>query len=139
VGKINDRLDHADFAHLSVPELRRLLNQQIGLKSKLVDAHNALSCRIGTYTTNIHNLRARIKSLSAKDEPVEVADHAILRYLERVKGIDLEALRTELDSEVLREVVQRCPTGRHVINGVTYVTRDKTLVTVIYNDEPFEL
>lgn len=130
----NDKLDYRDFGHLDVPELRRLLNRQISLKSRLVDQQNELLCRIGTYTTNIHNLRARIKSLSAKEEPVEIADHAILRYLERVKGIDLEEVRAELDNEVLREVVQRCPTGRHTINGVTYVTRDKKLVTVIYED-----
>lgn len=30
-----------------------------------------------------------------------VSDHAVLRYLERVKGIDIEAVRRELTSPVI--------------------------------------
>lgn len=30
-----------------------------------------------------------------------ISDHAVLRYLERVKGIDIEAVRTEMQSPAL--------------------------------------
>lgn len=30
-----------------------------------------------------------------------VSDHAILRYLERVKGVDIEAIRAELTSPII--------------------------------------
>ncbi|OWK42384.1 hypothetical protein FRUB_04462 [Fimbriiglobus ruber] len=60
----------------------------------------------------------------------------MVRYLQRVRGVDIDAVRTELDSDNLRESVKRCPTGRHYLDGVTYVVQDKTLVTVIYDEEP---
>lgn len=34
-----------------------------------------------------------------------VSDHAILRYLERVKGIDIEAIRAELNSPAVADAV----------------------------------
>jgi hypothetical protein len=31
----------------------------------------------------------------------EISDHAVLRYLERVKGVDIEAIRAEMQSPAL--------------------------------------
>jgi hypothetical protein len=35
-------------------------------------------------------------------KPVRITDHALIRYLERVKGVDVEALRREIAQVVAR-------------------------------------
>lgn len=40
-----------------------------------------------------------------------VSDHAVLRYLERVKGVDIEAIRAELTSPIIATAAgQGCDT-----------------------------
>ncbi len=60
-----------------------------------------------------------------------ISDHAVLRYLERVKGLDIGAVRAEMASPALdRAVTFGCPVliGRH---GERMVIRDGIVVTVI--------
>ncbi len=128
-------ITHQHMVAATPADLRLLLQKQKGLKSKLEDQRSSITAAIGTVTTNIHNIKARIRSVEDA-QPVEITDHAIVRYLQRVRGLDIDAVRAELDTENLRESVKRCPTGRHYLDGVTYVVQDKTLVTVIYDEEP---
>jgi hypothetical protein len=123
------------MAPLSLPELRQLLNKQLGLRQRLRDEEAAIRAELGTVTTNIHNIRERIRLVAPASQPVEITDHAVLRYLQRVSGIDLDFIRGALDTDELREAIKRFPTGRHTIDGVTYVTQKGVLVTVIYDDE----
>lgn len=132
----DDRLTGKDMNGLSLPDLAALLNRQIVEHRKLQESQAETRARLSAVTQNISNLKARISRFSAAQTPVQVTDHAIVRYLERVCGIDLDVVRAALDTPELRECVQRCATGRHTINGITYVTQDKALVTVIYEGEP---
>src|SRR5262245_49463379 len=131
---MTDQVTHQQLIGLTVSELQRHVNKQIGLKAKMADKRAEITAAMGTITTNIHNIRSRIRAVQDA-APVEVTDHAIIRYLQRVQGIDIDAVRNALDCENLRESVKRCPTGRHYLDGVTYVVQDKVLVTVIYDEE----
>ncbi len=115
-----------------------MLNKEIGKHRRLQESQAEGKSRLSTVTQNIGNLKYRIGQASAGQIPVQITDHAIVRYLERVCGIDFDVVRITLDSPEIRESVQRCPSGRHTINGVTFVTQDKALVTVIYDGEPRE-
>lgn len=59
---------------------------------------------------------------------VEVSDHAILRYLERVKGFDIEAMRVEIcdavrtGHQVASERIRGKGKEIYVVNGEGYVT-----------------
>lgn len=53
-----------------------------------------------------------------------VTDHAVLRYLQRVKGIDIEGARLELG-----HVVDKAGAGAAVIDGIRYVLDDITVIT----------
>lgn len=62
---------------------------------------------------------------------VDISDHACLRYLERVKGVDIDALRTEMQTPALAVANEfGAPTliGR---NGERLVIRDGVVVTVL--------
>lgn len=56
-----------------------------------------------------------------------VTDHAVLRYLERVKGVDIDAVRDELGRVVDRAI--ELGAGAAVVDGVKYVLNDRTIVT----------
>lgn len=61
----------------------------------------------------------------------DISDHAVLRFLERVKGIDIAAVRAEMQCPALATAEQfGCPVviGRH---GERMIIRDGIVVTVI--------
>lgn len=54
----------------------------------------------------IEKLRKQIKELESSDNP-RVSEHAILRYFERVKGYDIEAIEKEILSEDVLKMVEK--------------------------------
>jgi hypothetical protein len=67
-------------------------------------------------------------------QPV-VSDHAMIRYLERVYGLDLAMLADEiLDGR--RESIMKCETGKWITSqGVTLIVKGRVVVTVIGPEE----
>lgn len=62
---------------------------------------------------------------------VVISDHALVRFLERVKGIDMEIIRAEMQTPAVEKACEfGCPVviGRH---GERLVIRDGVVVTVI--------
>lgn len=60
---------------------------------------------------------------------IEVSDHAVVRYLERVRGMDVDAIRAEIAEQVRRGTqiaAERIRGGRlkeiYVVNGAGHVT-----------------
>lgn len=62
-----------------------------------------------------------------KKPQAHVTDHAVLRYLERVKGLDIEAARLELGHLVDHAI--EVGAGAAVIDGIRYVLDGPTIIT----------
>ena len=71
---------------------------------------------------------------------IEVTDHAIVRYLERVLGVDLDGVREvivrSLDSQRARRLVEfgggaRCTI---TVDGIVFCLRGQTVTTVLGDD-----
>jgi hypothetical protein len=62
-------------------------------------------------------------------QPVHVTDHAVLRYLERAHGLDVEAIRAHLAGRALTGA--QLGAAAVVVDGIKLVLRDTTVVTVI--------
>lgn len=58
-----------------------------------------------------------------------VPDHAVLRYLERAKGVDIDAVRRHIAGLVLRGV--KANGDAVVVEGVKFVLRGNVVVTVL--------
>lgn len=56
-----------------------------------------------------------------------VTDHAVLRYLERVKGIDVDEIRNELGRVVDKAV--GLGAGAAIIDGIRYILDGQTIIT----------
>lgn len=57
-----------------------------------------------------------------------VSDHAVLRFLERCHGLDVEAIRAEMRHAV--ETGVRFGASAVICDGVKFVLREETVVTV---------
>lgn len=58
-----------------------------------------------------------------------ITDHAVVRYLERVKGIDIDAVRAEITAVVRRGVSYGAQSV--ILDGMRYRLEGQHVVTVI--------
>lgn len=65
----------------------------------------------------------------------KVSDHAIVRYLERVYGLDLDAVRREIMTPE-RETMIRMGAKRIVTDDHVYIIDNGVIVTVLYKKNP---
>lgn len=59
----------------------------------------------------------------------KVSDHAVLRYLERAQGVDVDAARRRIAQKVSRGVALEG--AAVVVDGVKFVLREDRVVTVL--------
>ena len=93
----------------------------------LVDASNLYS-QVGNQTEKLLN---EIKSLSKQE--VIVSEHAVLRYLERVKGIDLNSIKKEILSDYTLKFIEKLK-GNGVFpneKGFSLKVKDNVVITII--------
>lgn len=105
-------------------ELLELLGQAESLE---VQAASELKLR----KTERAVIRERLRKVRRNLQELEVSDHAIVRYLERVTGLDIEACKKEILSKLPHEPV---PINAEVFvtisGGMRYVIRDKLIISV---------
>lgn len=74
----------------------------------------------------------------AKNRPVEISNHAMLRWLERSGVVDMAAMRAALSAALDRAVSasEAIGGGECLIlsNGLVYVIKEHVLVTVVPDD-----
>lgn len=59
-----------------------------------------------------------------------ISDHAVLRYLERAKGVDVEAVRRELGRRVDAACAEHAGMSAAIIDGIRFViSADGVVVT----------
>ena len=77
----------------------------------------------------INNLQEQIKAIS-QSEPV-VSEHALLRYMERVQGMDIEKTKREILTDERIQAIKFMRNGKIALpSGHSIVVRDRTVVTV---------
>jgi len=64
-----------------------------------------------------------------KNRETQITDHALLRYLERMLGFDIEALKRELLTDEVRRAIKAGARRVH-IKGVTFVVSENRIVTI---------
>lgn len=81
---------------------------------------------------SIRDLKLEISKLSQpKEKSARVTEHAILRYLERVKGLNLEEIESEILCEKVLSLVERLGgNGTYPADGFSVVMKDRVIVTI---------
>lgn len=73
-----------------------------------------------------------MKKKTSDIEPY-VTDHALLRYMERVMGIDVERVRKEIMTEE-RKAVIKSGCNSFTSNGFRYVLKNRAIITILKID-----
>lgn len=78
--------------------------------------------------------RRDIKRDWAMNNPnrVEVSDHALVRYLERVCGLDIDALKNEIVTDQLKLCATLSKNGRCMICDNVYAVLYNNMVVTVY-------
>jgi len=89
-------------------------------------------------TRELSSIDAQIRKLkeSTKVRAVIVSEHAILRYLERVRGIDIDQVKKEIAPEHIIQGVRAMGNGEYPVAGShTLKIQDNTVVTILTKEE----
>ena len=116
----------------STRELKELTTQ----RTKTLELIRDLSDQVVTIKNRITNEQSRMKTIDGqiaklKAGPPVVTEHAILRYLERVRGVDIEAIRQEMLDPKIVGFIDTLGSGLipHP-NGYKLVVKKRVIVTV---------
>jgi hypothetical protein len=103
------------------------------------DSRQAVRDLLATESLEALPARAKDKRFQYKHhhdwevDGVKVSDHAVLRYLQHVKGVDVKTIREELLAEGRSKVIKELRTCKVPINGSGFrlVARNGLIVTVL--------
>ena len=108
-----------------VGELLELLSQAESLN---VQAENELKLR----RSEIDLIKAKLKKVRGEQKETHISDHAIVRYLDRVIGMDIDACKKDMLAK-LPEGFTPNPEIEFVsiaVDGLQYVMRDNLIISV---------
>lgn len=105
--------------------LRPLLNNAENLKGRIAEDQRKLN----SVNAEINEIKAAI----AKIEPTEikVSAHAIVRFMERVKGIDLQQIKDEILTERTLGIIRTMGDGKYPIGDYHIQVKNNTIITII--------
>lgn len=92
--------------------------------------YNNLRKQSAKINAEIIKSKQRIEVLKKNNKGVKISDHAILRYLERVKHIDIEAIKKEMLPYDRIDAIVILGDGKFPINKCTAVVKNNTIITI---------
>jgi len=102
-------------------ELKHLSEEDVSIQRKLAKERRRLA-----------TLKKKISSLKQKSAVPIVSEHAILRYIERTMGVDVEHLKQEILTDKVLDQFKVLGSGKYpTTGGCKAVIKDGVVVTVI--------
>lgn len=89
---------------VELKHIQKLLNQAVSSMKCLEEDRRAVEIKIGQQKSIIESLKAKIAAFDRPDKLV-ISEHAILRFLERVYKMDIEAWKKEIVPQSTLETV----------------------------------
>lgn len=77
-------------------KLRELVERQEKGLQQQIDTIKFNKSKIAPLEGELYELNQKLKNKDYDEEVVTISDHAIVRYLERVVGMDIEAIKKEI-------------------------------------------
>jgi predicted nuclease with TOPRIM domain len=116
---------------MSASELKALKTKQSKLRNEITKAGYEASKIEEKKKTLQYELRDIDASINRISAGVEISEHAILRYLERIEGVDIEEVRKKILPPEVREQIQILGSGVFPVAGFKLRARDNVIVTVM--------
>jgi len=118
----------------SATELKRLQSNLVKANEELAHLFSEkakVSNAVNKATQVVNNINKKIKQLTARNKPVVVTEHATLRYIERVIGINLDDIHNIILNDEVKAKVKAFGNGKYEVEGgFSVVVKENTIVTV---------
>lgn len=126
--------DHVELKHLTT----RREQAERRLKA-LREELSSLDQKIRAETREVGNIDAQIANLQTKaknqTKTVLFTEHAILRYLERVKGLDLDQVKKEMVPDLVTQQIRAMGNGEYPVGTHSVKVKDNTVITILTKEE----
>lgn len=113
--------------------LKQLQTRKDGVKAELgaLDKEiNALSQKKKVLSRQLSGINKEIKGLTEKTKDVVISEHAILQYLRRVKGLNIDAIKAEIVPEKAKRIIDTIESAHVPVDGFKLIVKNKVVVTV---------
>ncbi|MDD3466205.1 MAG: hypothetical protein PHE67_03570 [Campylobacterales bacterium] len=120
-------------------ELKKLQTLKSKLEQELSDIKRQ-KLMLGEQTTLVSNQLQRVendikKLVASRGDGLIVSEHAMLRYIERVVGINPEEIKAKIATPSLIGITKTLGSGTYPIDGFKVKVVDGVIVTVLSNDQ----
>ncbi|MBS4461234.1 hypothetical protein JXA27_01455 [Aerococcaceae bacterium zg-B36] len=120
-------------------ELKRLQTLKANAEAELTSLRfeaNAMKKEIELKETNIRSLNQQIEKLTKESKGITVSEHAIIRYLERVLGINSEEIVEKILPERTKQLAMELGNGQYAVNEGEFkvVIRNGVVVSVLTDE-----
>ena len=108
----------------------QLEKEKANFNTLRVEASN-IQRKISISDINIKDLEKRIAECNVKGEPI-VSEHALLRYLERVKGVNIAELTAEILDTNTKKAIEFAGMSKISIKKevATLIVKNRVVITV---------
>lgn len=112
--------------------LKQLESRRVKLEEEL-KAVTAEADRVRKQQTSLRNdLNTIIRKINnLMDSNVVLTEHALLRYLERVQGMNLDEIKSIILDEPTKEQIRILGSGKFPKDGYTLVVKNNTIISIV--------
>lgn len=112
--------------------LKQLESQKIKLEEEL-KVVNAEADRILKHQkdlrSDLNTIIRKINNLLSSD--VVLTEHALLRYLERIQGVDLAEIKNNILDDTTKDQIKVLGSGRFPKDGYTLIVKNNTIISIV--------
>jgi hypothetical protein len=130
-------LNRTELHELAQDHRGKLARAEAGvetIKAEMAKRLEDVVAAVQRHRSSLGEIESEIRRREARDAIVpSISDHALLRYIERVHGVDVEALKVDLLSDKLVLAIKAGATGLKTSEG-TFVIKGASVVTFLGTD-----
>jgi len=119
-----------------IKEIKKKLNDisiELNTEKTIVAQKNSNILKLNAKFSGLNDQMSKLETVN--DKSVTISDHALLRYVERVRKVDVDAIRIELISK-LNPMFQTLGDGTyHIKDNLKIIIRNGNAVTLIDKSE----
>lgn len=123
------------MSELTTATTRKQLETQLKVQKGELDAKKTmLTSLMKEYQQKlraVESLQKKIEKMGGDGPPV-ITDHAMLRYMERVMGLDVEGLRAKLITPAIQKMIDTLGgNGQYPGDGYVLVMKNNAVTTIL--------
>jgi len=113
--------------------IKSLMSQKASLEVEISEAENKRCLIDNDLNFKRKKLNEIINKLNGISDEPQITEHALLRYIQRIKGVDIEEIKKEIMTDKNKAMIETLGSGTFKLNGIKMIVKDKTIITLMEN------